>query len=290
MSSLLPIRTHHLSPSFQFKKRSLLSPPPTLLFYPCLSPSFLRFGNGERSLHRDGVLARAEDKARGSSASPARQQHQPNSEKQLQDLTPLSGACDPLCSVDETSTQEFEANYQPKTDLLKALAILAAAATGAVAINHSWVAANQDIAMALLFGIGYAGIIFEESLAFNKSGVGLLMAVSLWVIRSIGSVDCEFLMDGSSAICKTENGSKGCLPIAQAKGKWKAIVSCVVSLCKVYLGCADLFPPSSCCPTTLLKILLEVGGAYRVGVDKPRFPLAQIQIRPSPLHGLSPNH
>lgn len=45
---------------------------------------------------------------------------------------------------------------------------------------------RQDLAMALLFGIGYAGIIFEESLAFNKSGVGLLMAVSLWVVRSIG--------------------------------------------------------------------------------------------------------
>lgn len=44
----------------------------------------------------------------------------------------------------------------------------------------------QDLAMASLFGIGYAGIIFEESLAFNKSGVGLLMAVGLWVIRSIG--------------------------------------------------------------------------------------------------------
>ena len=44
----------------------------------------------------------------------------------------------------------------------------------------------QDLAMALLFVIGYVGIIFEESLAFNKSGVGLLMAVSLWVIRSIG--------------------------------------------------------------------------------------------------------
>lgn len=40
--------------------------------------------------------------------------------------------------------------------------------------------------MVVLFGIGYAGIIFEESLAFNKSGVGLLMAVSLWVVRSIG--------------------------------------------------------------------------------------------------------
>lgn len=47
---------------------------------------------------------------------------------------------------------------------------------------------TQDLAMALLFGLGYAGIIFEESLAFNKSGVGLLMAVSLWVIRSIGVI------------------------------------------------------------------------------------------------------
>lgn len=45
---------------------------------------------------------------------------------------------------------------------------------------------TQDVAMALLFGIGYAGIIFEESLAFNKSGIGLVMAVSLWVVRSIG--------------------------------------------------------------------------------------------------------
>jgi hypothetical protein len=40
--------------------------------------------------------------------------------------------------------------------------------------------------MVLVFILGYAGIIFEESLAFNKSGVGLLMAVCLWVIRSIG--------------------------------------------------------------------------------------------------------
>ncbi|XP_029126530.1 sodium/proton antiporter 1 isoform X2 [Cajanus cajan] len=45
----------------------------------------------------------------------------------------------------------------------------------------------QDIAMALLFVIGYAGIILEQYLAFNKSGVGLLMAVSLWVVRSIGA-------------------------------------------------------------------------------------------------------
>lgn len=40
--------------------------------------------------------------------------------------------------------------------------------------------------MVLVFILGYAGIIFEESLVFNKSGVGLLMAVTLWVIRSVG--------------------------------------------------------------------------------------------------------
>ncbi|CAK8573920.1 unnamed protein product [Lathyrus sativus] len=143
-----------------------------------------RFGVPNPKLLRNNVLARAEDKARDSNSS-----FQPpqSSQQQYQDLTSESGTCDPLCSVDETSSQDFEDNYQPKTDLLKAVAVFAAAATGTVAINHSWVAANQDLAMALLFVIGYAGIIFEESLAFNKSGVGLLMAVSLWVIRSIGA-------------------------------------------------------------------------------------------------------
>ncbi|EEC84082.1 hypothetical protein OsI_30373 [Oryza sativa Indica Group] len=102
-------------------------------------------------------------------------------------LLDTTGNCDPLCSVDEVSSQYFEANYKPKNDLLKALTIIATALAGAAAINHSWVAEHQDIAMVLVFALGYAGIIFEESLAFNKSGVGLLMAVCLWVIRSIGA-------------------------------------------------------------------------------------------------------
>ncbi|KAJ6804082.1 sodium/proton antiporter 2-like [Iris pallida] len=110
-----------------------------------------------------------------------------DSDGEYEELVDRSGLCDPLCSVDDLSSEDFEANYQPKTDLLKALAILASALAGAAAINHSWVAANQDVAMVLVFALGYAGIIFEESLAFNKSGVGLLMAASLWVIRSIGA-------------------------------------------------------------------------------------------------------
>ncbi|XP_044479780.1 LOW QUALITY PROTEIN: sodium/proton antiporter 1-like [Mangifera indica] len=60
-----------------------------------------------------------------------------------------------------------------------------------MAINISWVSANQDVVMALLFVVGYAGIILEKSLAVNKSGVGLLMAVSLWVVRSIGAPSTE---------------------------------------------------------------------------------------------------
>ncbi|KAL3690391.1 hypothetical protein R1sor_016700 [Riccia sorocarpa] len=104
-----------------------------------------------------------------------------------EDLSSPAGTCDPLCSVDEMSSSDFQENYKPKTDLLKAVAVGAAVLTGAAIINHSWVAENQNLAMAGVFVLGYAGIIFEESLVFNKSGVGLLMAVTLWTIRSIGA-------------------------------------------------------------------------------------------------------
>lgn len=183
MASSLSTSTHYLSHS-RLPTRHSLSSLPALHRVAVKSQPSLNFrlwgANYLRHLHRDGVIVRAEDKARESSSFP-----------QLQDLTPTSVECDPLCSVDETSSQDLEASYQPKTDYVKALAILAAALTGTAAINHSWVAANQDLAMVLLFVLGYVGIIFEESLAFNKSGVGLLMAVSLWTIRSIGAPSAE---------------------------------------------------------------------------------------------------
>ncbi|XP_022763436.1 sodium/proton antiporter 1 isoform X2 [Durio zibethinus] len=60
--------------------------------------------------------------------------------------------------------------------------------------------------MALLFAVGYAGIIFEEFLAFSKSGVGLLMAVSLWVVRTIGAPSTEIavsdLTHASAEVCE----------------------------------------------------------------------------------------
>ncbi|KAB5520732.1 hypothetical protein DKX38_025051 [Salix brachista] len=189
----LSVGTHHLHSTNQLKKlsfHSISSTPLSSLPYKSSFGSSLCKLRGSRILG-NGLLASAEDKAKGPSSPPPsslnkQQGQQPSIDNQLQDLEPKSGSCDPLCSLDETSSLDFEATYQPRADLVKALAISAAAATGAAAINLSWVAANQDLAMELLFGIGYAGIIFEESLAFNKSGVELLMAVSLWVIRSIG--------------------------------------------------------------------------------------------------------
>ncbi|KAJ4962797.1 hypothetical protein NE237_022736 [Protea cynaroides] len=184
--------------------RSILLPRrSTRPFLPRLRSSSWR--TDSRRWRGNGVIARAEEKTKGVSSSSVEQQTKEKGDEEYeQELISESENCDPLCSVDEMSSQDFEATYRSKTDLLKALAILASAGVGAVAINQSWVAAHQDVAMALVFGLGYAGIIFEESLAFNKSGVGLLMAVSLWVIRSIGAPSTEIavkeLADASAEV------------------------------------------------------------------------------------------
>ncbi|CAN8258773.1 unnamed protein product [Cochlearia groenlandica] len=191
--AVFPIGSH-FTPPHQLTKRNAVAASPSISAS-IRSPQNLTFskisGITSSRLSRHGVLVRAEDKIRGSSSptSIEEQSQRIDESEELEDL--MEGSCDPICSVDEPSSSYFEANYQPKTDVFKAIAVLAAALTATAAINHSWVAANQDVAMALLFGIGYAGIIFEETLAFNKSGIGLLMAVSLWVVRSIGAPSTE---------------------------------------------------------------------------------------------------
>jgi hypothetical protein len=55
----------------------------------------------------------------------------------------------------------------------------------------------QNLAMVAVFTAGYMGIVFEEFLAFNKSGVALLMAVSLWVILSLGVKPSKLLLSPS---------------------------------------------------------------------------------------------
>ncbi|KAL5561290.1 hypothetical protein UlMin_031037 [Ulmus minor] len=174
----LSIETH-LLPSNHSKIPQLRSPSaPSMLSKTCFGSSLL--GIRSPRLLGNALLARAEDDA-------------------LADQFRVNG-------YSEVERKKLNLMKQARAILPKAVAIFAAAATGTVAINHSWVAANQDVAMALLFGIGYAGIIFDESLAFNKSGVGLLMAVSLWVVRTIGAPSTEVavseLTNASAEICE----------------------------------------------------------------------------------------
>ncbi|KAL6010418.1 Sodium/proton antiporter 1 [Asimina triloba] len=107
-------------------------------------------------------VARAEEKASTPDSAPSPPPPVANEKDGLhEELMPTSGTCDPLCSLDEWSSEDFETNYQPKADLQKAVTILASVVAGAIALNHSWVAANQvvflmvqDVAMALLFVLG----------------------------------------------------------------------------------------------------------------------------------------
>ena len=60
-----------------------------------------------------------------------------------EELESVAGTCDPLCSVDEMSSVDFESTYKPKTDLIKAVAVGAGILGGAAIVNHSWVAENS---------------------------------------------------------------------------------------------------------------------------------------------------
>jgi len=78
-----------------------------------------------------------------------------------------------------------EEGYNSKKDVFKAIAVGASISVIFSLLNTTWVANHLDLSMILVFILGYVGIIIEEELAFNKSGVALLMAVSLWTIRAL---------------------------------------------------------------------------------------------------------
>eukprot|EP00878_Enallax_costatus_P023894 GHUV01025453.1.p1 GENE.GHUV01025453.1~~GHUV01025453.1.p1 ORF type:complete len:345 (+),score=82.83 GHUV01025453.1:289-1323(+) len=86
-----------------------------------------------------------------------------------------------------------------RLDIYKAIAIGAAVSILAGVIDHDWVEAHQGLSMSLLFILGYVGIMVEELVGLNKAGVALLMAVSLWVIRSTGG-DTQIDSEVSSAL------------------------------------------------------------------------------------------
>ncbi|KAI0502603.1 hypothetical protein KFK09_017557 [Dendrobium nobile] len=143
-SQLLPRSLSHRTPAAAtYAPSSLGIARFRLQIYPRLRPLPACSSCFER-WQRSRVIARAEEEARDSS-HPQRGRAACGSDGigEYKELMDRSGVCDPLCSVDEVSSQDFKANYQPMTDLLKALTILISALAGATAINHSWVAENQ---------------------------------------------------------------------------------------------------------------------------------------------------
>lgn len=49
-------------------------------------------------------------------------------------------------------------------------------------LQHSWIEDHRDLAMVGIFVAGYVGIVLENTLAFDKTGVALLMGVGVWTV------------------------------------------------------------------------------------------------------------
>lgn len=59
----------------------------------------------------------------------------------------------------------------------------------AALLQHSWVYEHRDLTMIGIFVLGYVGIIFENTLAFDKTGVALLMGVGIWTVLMTDAVN-----------------------------------------------------------------------------------------------------
>ena len=69
-----------------------------------------------------------------------------------------------------------------KADYARAGGVAIVVAIAAVLLQHSWVEHHRDLAMELIFVLGYLAITLEESLNFDKAGVALLMGVGVWTV------------------------------------------------------------------------------------------------------------
>ncbi|CAG9459956.1 unnamed protein product [Pedinophyceae sp. YPF-701] len=102
--------------------------------------------------------------------------------------------CDDICSTatyGEAEMTEEAAEAQAKSDLFKAIAVGTGLGVTAGILDQPWVVSHEALTMSIVFAIGYVGIILEEEVSFNKSGVALVMAVALWTIAALGLPDGE---------------------------------------------------------------------------------------------------
>jgi len=116
--------------------------------------------------------------------------------KELESATLINNdsGCEDICSFEPEETECVDTDaaceidgYDSKQDFFRATGVGLALLVVAGILDLDWVESHETISMCILFGLGYAGIIFEESVAFNKSGVALLMAAGMWTIRAFAA-------------------------------------------------------------------------------------------------------
>jgi len=109
-------------------------------------------------------------------------------------VSPDEVCIDPSCERSE----EEQAEIDSKKAMFKAIGVGAAVSMLAGIVGHDFVAEHEALALTFVFTVGYAAIIFEEGVEFNKSGVALLTAVGMWTVRAVAAPDAAVL-DGQLA-------------------------------------------------------------------------------------------
>lgn len=84
-------------------------------------------------------------------------------------------------SLDKQSVSTERPPNSPP-DYVRIGAVGSIVAVVAALLQHSWVQDHRDLAMTVIFVLGYTGIILENALAFDKTGVALLMGVGVWTV------------------------------------------------------------------------------------------------------------
>lgn len=112
----------------------------------------------------------------------------PTNEAGCEDICSFEPPVEEVCAAEEEEACDLDLDpYDSKQDFFRATGVGLTLLIAAGVLDLDWVEEHESISMMLLFVLGYAGIIFEETVAFNKSGVALLMAAGLWTVRAFAA-------------------------------------------------------------------------------------------------------
>lgn len=82
----------------------------------------------------------------------------------------------------EKQKVETQGQLNFPSDYFRIGAVGSIVAVFAALLQHNWVQDHQNMAMTIIFVLGYIGIVLENAIAFDKTGVALLMGVGVWTV------------------------------------------------------------------------------------------------------------